>query len=147
MTRLAKGSDISVLMPEFTDENTIDVSDENDREELTAYFEKMNEQVPDLKSTVIDILKMLGINIGGSTEEYLSGSYTPSGVAALVTLTFDESGKVVCTILGFDTEGTYSISGNEITLDFGSGHALTGTFSFENKDTSIVIDGTEYYKK
>ena len=147
ITRLPDGSETVATLPDFTDENTLYVTDESDREALAAYFESMNEQFPDIKSSILDILKLFGFN--GAEEEtlYLEGTYAPGGIASLVTLTFEADGKASCSVIGYGTDGTYVINGNEITLDFGTGHNLTGTFSFENKGDSIVINGTEYFKK
>lgn len=148
MTRLASNTDNTVVFPEFTDDNTIRADDKNDREELKAYYEKLNEQFPDIKSVIADLIKMLGVQLPGSNEQiYLNGTYAQSGLVSITKFTFDESGKVILTIITHKTEGSYSIVGNEISFDFGEGHALTGTFPFENKESSIVIDGTEYVKE
>ena len=148
MTRLASGTEETVVFPQFTDDNTIRVDDESDREELQEYYVKLNEHFPDIKAMIVDLLKMLGIKLPGSDETvYLNGTYAQKGLVSLTKFTFDESGKVVLTLVTYEVEGKYSIVGDEITLDFGEGHALTGTFSFENNDSSIVIDGTEYEKQ
>ena len=148
MTRLASGTEGNVVFPEFTDGNTIRVDDENDREALQEYYTKLNEQFPDVKTLIVDLLKLLGVKLPGSDEAvYLNGTYAQKGIVSLTKFTFDESGNVVLTLIAYEIEGKYSIVGDEITLDFGEGHALTGTFPFENNDSSIVIDGTEYEKQ
>ena len=93
----------------------------------------------------------------------LSGEYAAEKLGTGVALEFDGN-KVTATIkvatikLG-EVEGTYTIDGDKITLDFVDEDAaededvkeylagINGEFDFEETEDGIKIDGVEYTKK
>ena len=88
----------------------------------------------------------------------LSGTYKNGGVFGVgaTELTF-KGNKITIETLGLEAEGTYKISGDEITIEIVDENedeaswndllkAWNGTFSFEKGDDSIEINGVKYTK-
>ena len=88
----------------------------------------------------------------------LSGSYENNGLFGLgaTELTFKGS-KVTIEMSGIKAEGTYSVDGDEITIEFADSNEddislgdifqlFNGTHSFEEGDGYIKIGGTKYTK-
>ena len=96
--------------------------------------------------TVLCIL--LSVLFACSNKPSLNGSYRHEATTYSATYTFTSDGKVTLELDDNSGKprsgsGTYSITGDEITLTFdGTDH----TTSFEQKDNSVVIDGIEYIK-
>ena len=93
------------------------------------------------------LLTMLAACGGGGTT--LNGTYQMGGGLLSQSYSFDRNGNVTTKTAGLiGTSGTYSISGNRLTLTLDGGFlgATTTTHTFKKSGSSIYIDGAEYIK-
>jgi hypothetical protein len=84
---------------------------------------------------------------GGSTT--LNGTYQMGGGLFSQSYSFDRNGNVTvktATIVG--SSGTYSISGNRLTITVSNAllGEVTTDHTFKKSGSSIYIDGSEYIK-
>ena len=74
----------------------------------------------------------------------LSGTYVADD-GSKVTFNGD---KITMSLLGIDINGTYSISGNEITITYSAlGMSTSDTASFSQSGNTITIDGQKFVKQ
>lgn len=109
---------------------------------------------------VVMVALMLCLSLTSCFGKTLSGKYE-SDAGLLGKTTYEFSGKTVkisyTSILGtvHSVEGEYAIDDDEITFTFSDveddekedAKKLEGTFTFEEKEDSIVIGKVEYTKK
>ena len=84
---------------------------------------------------------------GGGTT--LNGTYQMGGGLLSQSYSFDRNGNVTTKTAGLiGTSGTYSISGNRLTMTLDGSFlgATTTTHTFKKSGSSIYIDGAEYIK-
>ena len=74
----------------------------------------------------------------------LSGTYSSGTNTTVATEYSFEGNRVIISVAGMETEGTYELGGNELVITVGS---IVSTHSFEQDGDSIIIDGVELTKK
>ena len=76
-----------------------------------------------------------------------SGTYKASGLISQ-SFTFSGGNKVTMSAFGVDASGTYTINGNKMTFTYSIfGIESDWSCTFEQKGSSIYIDGTEFVKQ
>ena len=104
---------------------------------------------PAVVFTSSNVLSSIGGKMAASTiENKLQTQLEKVGIKkGMMTMTFDESGNFTQTIGSRNTSGTYTISNNSVTLNYGGTvKQIVGTTQLDGNDLLIVMDASKLLK-
>lgn len=104
---------------------------------------------PAVVFTSSNVLSSIGGKVAASTiENKLQTQLEKVGIKkGMMTMTFDESGNFTQTIGSRNTSGTYTISNNSVTLNYGGTvKQIVGTTQLDGNDLLIVMDASKLLK-